>query len=351
MKHKYKYTALLLLISGALVNPFHANAGNGDRVAQAGATDLLVNGWAQSSGWGSVNVASITGVESAFINIAGTAFTKKTEFVFARTSLFKGADISMNSFGLVQHVGESGAIGLTLASTSLGNFDYTTTDNPEGNLGTFSPQATNIGLSYAKEFSHSIYGGINVKAISESTPNLSAQGVAFDAGIQYVTGKTDNIHFGVALKNVGPALSFSGDGLTAKVKTVTTGYDLTIANRAEQFELPSLLNIGLAYDFKIDDNNKVTAAGSFVSNSFTNDQYIVGLEYGFRTYLHLRAGYNYVQNDRITGTATSPISPVSAGFSIQIPFGKAGSSFAIDYSYRPVVNIGDIQSIGARLTL
>ena len=40
----------------------------------------------------------------------------------------------------------------------------------------------NIGISYAKAFSNSIYGGFAIKIISESISNSKAQGVAIDAG-------------------------------------------------------------------------------------------------------------------------------------------------------------------------
>jgi hypothetical protein len=35
---------------------------------------------------------------------------------------------------------------------NFGDIDVTTESNPEGNIGTFSPNFTNIGFSYAKEF-------------------------------------------------------------------------------------------------------------------------------------------------------------------------------------------------------
>jgi len=78
---------------------------------------------------------------------------------------------------------------------------------------TFSPSLLNIALSYAKMFSNSIYGGISLKIISESIADAGTQGVAIDAGIQYVTGPTDNIKFGISMKNVGPTLKFTGCGL------------------------------------------------------------------------------------------------------------------------------------------
>ena len=99
-------------------------------------------------------------------------------------------------------------------SLDFGNIEITTVDLPDGGIGTFSPKFMNIGLSYAKTFSNSIYGGFTLRMISEQISDLKAGGVAFDAGIQYVTGAKDNLKFGISLKNIGQRMSFSGDGLT-----------------------------------------------------------------------------------------------------------------------------------------
>ena len=71
----------------------------------------------------------------------------------------------------------------------------------------------NFNLAYAKKFSSSISGGLNLKVVSQSISNVRAQGMAFDAGIRYVTGDQEHIKFAISLKNVGPPMSFSGDGL------------------------------------------------------------------------------------------------------------------------------------------
>ncbi len=63
-------------------------AGNKDRAGQAGAGQLLINPWARSAGWAGANSASVTGLEATYTNIAGLAFTPKTELLFANTSPF-----------------------------------------------------------------------------------------------------------------------------------------------------------------------------------------------------------------------------------------------------------------------
>ena len=90
-----------------------------------------------------------------------------------------------------------------------------------------------------------------MRVVSESIANVRTSGVCFDAGIQYVTGATENIHFGIALKNVGPAMKFSGDGLALQGLLVTGDHTLTLEQRSAQFELPSMMDIGAAYDFNI----------------------------------------------------------------------------------------------------
>ncbi len=207
------FTALLVL-------PFNQlSAGNPQRAGQAGAAELLINPWARSTGWAGANIAGIRGVEAMFSNVAGLAFTTKTELVFSSTSWlqidgFNDAVSNISSFGFAQKVGESGVIGLSIMNMSFGDIEITTVNDPDGGIGVYSPSFMNIALSYAKIFSNSIYGGMTIKMISEQTSNMGANGIALDAGIQYVTGAKDNFKFGISLKNVGPRISFTGDGLS-----------------------------------------------------------------------------------------------------------------------------------------
>ncbi len=162
-------------LAAIIILPMIAVAGNEDRAGQSGAGELLINPWARSSGWAGANTATVKGLESMFLNIAGAAFTPRTEIIFARSNYMQGTDIFINSFGLTQKVGETGVLGLGIMAMDFGDIEITTVDLPEGGLGTFSPQFMNIGLSYAKAFSNSIYGGLTLKVISEAIADVSAQ--------------------------------------------------------------------------------------------------------------------------------------------------------------------------------
>jgi hypothetical protein len=353
MKTLYRYL-IIAALTVATIAPQLVLAGNKDRSGQAGASELLINPWGRSTGWGNAGMARIKGLEGIWGNVAGTAFTKKTEAIFAHTNWLKGSDVNIFAFGFTQKVGETGALGLGIMSMNFGEIPITTASYPDGGLGTFSPNLLNINMSYAKAFSNSIYAGFVLKLISESISDVSAQGVAIDAGIQYLTGEKENIHFGITLKNIGPTMKFSGDGLSLRAFIPGQETQFTVEQRSEAFELPTQLIIGTAYDFLFPDDYRFTLAGNFTSNSFTNDQITIGGEFSLKDYVMLRAGYTYedgIWNDIQEAEKINVSKGLSAGISVQVPLNKAnGSSFAIDYSYRDTDHFSGNHTIGARIS-
>jgi hypothetical protein len=76
MKTLYRYL-IIAALTVATVAPQLVLAGNKDRSGQAGASELLINPWGRSTGWGNAGMARIKGLEGIWGNVAGTAFTKK----------------------------------------------------------------------------------------------------------------------------------------------------------------------------------------------------------------------------------------------------------------------------------
>lgn len=357
MKAQNKILAPVLAASLLLGSAGMLQAGNKDRAGQAGATELLINPFARSSGWASANTASVRGLEAMYLNVGGMAFTQRTELMFAHTNWLGGTGIGINSFGFTQRVGSTGAIGLGVMAMDFGDIQITTADLPEGGIGTFHPTYTNIGLSFAKGFSESIYGGVVIKAISESIADVAARGVALDAGIQYVTGVNKQIKFGISLRNVGPRMRFSGDGLSFKGVSPSGTYAMSLNQRSADFDIPTLINIGGSYDFYFSKdslsmkNHRVTAAGNFTSNSFSKDEIRVGVEYAWRSMLMVRAGYTYEDGITSETERTSAYKGPSFGATFEVPFGKRGSTFGVDYSYRVTNPFNGTHCFGARLNL
>ena len=340
-----------------------AFAGNPDRAGQAGATQLLINGWSRSAGFNGLNIGSAYGIESVINNPAGMATTRRTELVFSHTRWLVGADININTFGFSQSLKRAGVFGLYVSSFDMGDFVRTTEDNPDGDLGTFSPRYSNMGISYAKRFTQNIYVGATIKIVNEAIFDVSAVGVAFDAGVQYRTslGKSysdslhdDRLKLGVSLRNVGTPMRFSGDGLSLR-SNLQDNFTSAVARTGEQFEMPSVLSLGASYDWYFSaDQHRITAVGGFISNTFSYDQFGVGVEYKFKEYLMLRYSFLYEQDIFDQENRMTAFTGHAAGVSVEIPI-KTGkditSLFGLDYSYRTTQPFGGTHNIGVRIDL
>lgn len=349
--HKILYT---LLIS-CLFFTISAEAGNPDRQGEAGAYELLMNPWARSAGLHTMTTSMVKGVEALRLNPAGLSRIGKTEVLFSHARYLEGTDIKMNAFGIAQKAGENGTFGVSLMSLDIGDIDVTTTDQPEGTGATFSPNFFHLGISYAHLFENKISVGITFRAISESIADVSAFGFGLDAGVQYVTGPKDNFKFGISLRNIGTRMSFAGQGLAFPTENPDgrLNYDITVNQRSAAFELPSVLNLGMSYDFNIDDSNRFTIVGNFTANSFARDQLGGGFEYAFKEMLMLRAGYKVEAGLSADRQAEQSVySGLSAGVSIEVPTRKdSENKFGIDYAYRATSPFSGTHNISVRISL
>lgn len=342
--------ALMLLFQGAF-------AGNPDRAGQAGASELLVNPWARSLGLNGINLASVKGIDAMRLNVGGLTFVDRTQVSFSRTEYLVGSGTSVNALGFAQKMGD-GSFGLSIMNVSYGDIEITTTNQPDGGIGTFTPQFLNIGLAYSRSFADFIHGGVVLRVVNESIANMNASGIAIDAGLVYTTGNDahpDKFKFGVSLRNVGTPMTFRGDGQKFSANPPRANYDLNANYITQAFELPSQLNIGASYDMYVQSRHRITASGSFTSNAFYRDQFGAGIEYGLklnnREVFMLRAGYKYedgLLDAELRGTAHTGF---SGGFTVDIPFSQDESlpRMGIDYAYRSSDPFEGSHTVGVRL--
>jgi hypothetical protein len=341
---------VLLVLAGMKVNI--AYGGNPDRQGEAGAYELLMNPWARSAGLHSMSTSMVRGVESIRLNVAGLARIQQMEVNIGYANYLQGTGIAMNAFGLASKTGQKGALGFSVMTLDFGDIPVTTTDQPEGTGSTFSPRFMNIGLSYAHTFENKVSVGVTLRGISQAISNVTALGFAIDAGVQYVSGLQDNFKFGISLRNVGPAMKYTGEGLSvARPSPNGFGYDLTFDQRAAGFELPSTLNIGMSYDFLV-PGHRLTILGNFASHSFSQDQLGAGFEYGLSELFFLRGGYRYEFGSQ--NKIEQPIyTGLSAGFGFEVPFSRKenGPKLGIDYAFRQTKIWGGTHNLGLRLSI
>ena len=359
-------TFLGLWALGLTLSPT-AWAGNPDRQGESGAYELLLNPYARSAGLNGLVSARVTGIEATFYNPAGLArLSGSTEIAFGHTQYLVMTNMSVNAAGLAQRVSENGVIGVNLMSFNFGRIPLTTVNQPEG-ITTFRPNFFNIGLSYGHVFRDAdkrekITVGATARVVSESIANASATGVCFDAGVQYVAGEQRQLRLGVALRNIGSKMRFRGEGLSFPSVSPGGNSTLTIEQRANAFDMPSLLHIGLSYDFlfgtKVDEDSmtvnehRLTTLFNFTANSYSRDQTGLGLEYGFQEKFFARMAFRYESqmfDPALRGTLTSGL---TAGVGVELPFKKGSTRrFAIDYAYEHTQVFQGSHFLTARMTL
>jgi len=327
-------------------------AGNPDRQGEAGAGELLLNPWARSAGLHTINTSAIRGIESMRLNVAGLGRITGKEVLIGNTRLFEGSDIRLNSFGYAQRTGTNGAFGISLVSVNFGDIAVTTAGQPEGTGATYSPSFFNLGLGYSHTYDNKISVGLLFRAVSESLPEVSAFGFAIDAGVQYVSGEKDNFKLGISLRNVGSPMQFAGQGLTFQTQNPgsETSFPLTVSQQSQDFELPSVLNIGLSYDFYFTEKTKFTALGNFTSNAFSRDQIGIGGEFAFNDIFMLRGAYKTDLSPGDAGTE-NVYTGLSGGATVELPFNDSGKNkIGIDYAYRTTNPFRGTHNISVRLT-
>ncbi len=354
---KYFMKRIILSFLCLVTVSMTAFAGNPDRAGQAGASELLINPWARSLGLNGINLASVKGIEAMRLNVGGLVFLDKSQAYVSHTQYLVGSEITINAMGFAQKVGD-GAFGITVMSLGFGDIPVTTNALPDGGLGTFSPQFINIGLAYSRSFADFIHGGFVLRIINESIANVSASGVAIDAGLVYTTGNDDypeKFKFGVSLRNVGTPMTFRGDGLQFKTDVITGLYKQNAQQISQAFELPSQLNIGVSYDIHLADKHRLTASASFNSNAFYRDQFGIGVEYGLslngREIFMLRGGYKYEAGLTDTRLRRNAHTGFAGGFTVDIPFSKDESlpRMGIDYAFRSSDPFSGSHSVGVHL--
>lgn len=314
-------------------------AGNPDRQGQAGASELLMNPWGRSAGLHSMTTSSVMGVEAMRINIAGLSRIKSFEVAVSNNRLFSGTGMNLNSFGLGFKLGKTGALGLEFASLDFGQIAVTTVDQPGGTGGFISPNFFQLGVGYSFTYANKISVGMLMRIISEGIQDVTATGVSIDAGVQYVSGPKDNFKLGISLRNVGSPMDFSGEGLSTKGPNTDPNvsgqvYQLTYEVRPASFELPSMLNLGVSYDYYVGEENYIRALANFTSNAFARDQIGVGAEFSFRNLIAFRAAYK-LDLGSIDVNFDNVYTGFSGGVSVEVPTAKGGgNNLGLDYAFR-----------------
>ncbi len=303
-------------------------AGNPGRQGSAGATELLIPVGSRATALGGSTLASVSGVDAIHWNPAGMVnTTNAVEVMFSNLQYI--ADIKLNYLGLATKIGDVGSLGFFLRSLDFGDIPVTTVDNPEGTGTTYSPTYLSGGLTFSRAFTDRIHGGATVKWVSETIERTSASGVAIDLGVQYYSEM--GLKLGVTLKNLGPAMSFNGADLEYYVPLPNQepgSRARPLRLNGADFELPSTLEIGVGYDYRVSEESVFGFSGTFQNSNFGSDVFKFGGEFAYQNQLFLRGGYSFLTDNNTDNNIYGP----TVGAGVRLPV--EGASISFDYAYR-----------------
>ena len=327
MKTKVTIFMIVLLV----VSLSSVYAGNTDRIGTAGAGELLIPIGSRGAAMSGAVLSTSEGVEAMYWNPAGLASLEGTEAMFTHLPYF--ADIDVNFVGVETAIEGFGTLGFGAKVVSIGDIAETTDEFPDGTGREFDPSLTVINLTYARILTANVSFGITGMLINENVFEAKATGAAFDVGFVY-DPRWKGLSLGLTIKNYGPEMSFSGNGFQRNAE------GRPLSPESAPFELPSSINIGVAYDFLDRGPHMASLAGNFRSNNYQEDFWQGGFEYGYNDLYFIRGGYTFSdQDDYLYG--------LSLGGGLSYAFGE--TKIAFEYAWSETEFFDDNQYFTVRV--
>ncbi len=325
MKKHNKYYIFILLTLTLCVS-------NGNAFEKVGTTSfqfLKVMTSARYTAMGEAASATAMNSQAVYFNPAGLVYVKNIDVAADYLDWF--LDITHLSLSAAYTVPGLGTFGFQGMMTDVGEIRVTSVDAlgfvGDKYLGytgeVLTPGAQVFGLSFAKQLTEKFSFGLSVKYAREDLGVKSTGNIMFDAGLIYDTGFR-SIKIAATVRNFGPDVRYIDEQIITRYDAENdTSYTQTYTGK--QYPLPQTLNIGIATylisgnESLIMDSESQTLLLAFdmVQPRDFDQQYNIGLEYGFQNILFLRGGYK--------------INYDSESFSLG--FGLAYSNIRVDYSY------------------
>jgi hypothetical protein len=296
-----------------------------EKLAQTGLQFLDIGISPRAEALGGAFVLAGNNADALFYNPAGIAKTSSDyDITLNRVQWF--ADIKYNAIGAIYRPfsGDYGVFGLSFLSGSYGDFYATrvAAGTSEGyqDMGTFSPTAFAVGLSYGKQLSDNFSIGGQVKYVRQdlgsniltaggSSKDNSVSGFAFDFGMMYSTA-IKGFDFGMSIKNFATDFKYEQYSFEAPL-TFRVGISLKV------LQLMGISETG----------QDILVVADAVHPRDSGEHLDVGAEYTFFKIVALRVGYkvNYSEQGFTAGIGLNQ----DLASSMNVRFGYAYGSFGI----------------------
>ena len=299
---------LPVLLTALLIQPGSAQTfrSNVTKRGTTAAAFLSICQGARALSMGSAYVAVADDPSSLYWNPAGITDIYGGSLVVDHSQWLAG--INYNFVAGTYNLGDFGVLGMSFTSSDIDEMLVRTVENPEGNGETFAVSDVAFSIAYALRLTDKFSIGFNPKVIHQKIWNMSADAVAIDIGIKYIT-PFDGIVLGMSISNFGSKMQMAGSSSNVLYDPdpATVGNNGRIpANLSmEEWSLPLNFKFGLAYKVLNDNVNKLMISVDAAHPSDNYESVDFGAEYIFNDFLALRGGYKSL-NDLASSLLSGP---------------------------------------------
>jgi hypothetical protein len=281
MNNKRVYLMVFTLLAAMVL----AEAGQAQIISKTGTSSaqfLMIPVGTRSAALGGAATASVADASAMYWNPGALALIDRRQVSIEHSEWF--ADLRHNHLGVILPLGQAGVVGLNVISLTMDDMEETTFEQQDGTGRMFGAYSYAVGVSYARYLMSNFTIGATVRYINETIWNSSSSGLAVDLGTTYVT-PFDGLRFGVRIANFGPKMAITGPDLrtTVDIDPGSEGNNPQVGARLDTkgFDLPLMLQVGLAWDGYTSDMLRATIMADGLSPSDNNQSVNVGLELAF----------------------------------------------------------------------
>ncbi len=267
-----------------------------------GVTFLRMPVGSRAQAMGEAYTALSNDANGIFYNPAGMGFGFYRELMLSHSEWFQ--DIAIENIAFLYPFKGTWTVGAGFSYLHMPELTRYTVDPATGGPledGKFSVYNMVITTGVSVRLNDYIALGTNIKFYQDHLESVSAQGIAFDVGIQTRLRDT-GLQVGFALQHLGPSVTY----LAAKES------------------LPLTYRLGMAYKFRNIDG---TIAMDVVKSKGREVHFLPGIEFGFLNSFYLRSGYQITEREGMG---------LTAGFGL-----KVLDRHKINYVYIPYGDLGN----------
>lgn len=316
---------------------------NVSKVGTTSADFLSIEVGARPLAMGGAFVAMSDDATALYWNPAGIARLDRSEAIFNHADWLVQSNFDYG--GIVLQLGDSGALGFSFTSLSVGEMEVRTIVLPEGTGERFDSSDMALGLSYARNLTDRFSIGFTGKYIRQQIWHMSAGAMAFDIGTLYTT-RLNGMRIGMSISNFGTKMRLEGRDTIVQHDIDPTKAGNNDKIRAhldtEKWSLPLMFRVGVAMELMQTSANRLTVAVDAMHPNDNVEAVNLGAEYSLGDIVFLRAGYKSLfMTDSEEGLT------LGAGLAYRF-FGRA--RVYLDYAYADFGVLDNVQRFSAAIS-